>query len=84
MLTINVLIRLMCLSTAVDCGKPPSLVNATVTFNETTFGESAYYTCDTGLWLSSGKRRTVIRCMDSGNWTNTDNTCRGLSFHSYH
>ena len=71
-------------STVVNCGKPPDLVNATVSFNETTFGESATYTCDGGLWFGREQRDAVTRCVDSGNWNNTKDACKGLSFHSYH
>ena len=71
-------------STVVNCGRPPGLVNATVSFNETTFGESATYTCDRGFWFGREQRDTVTRCVDSGNWNNTKDMCKGLSFHSYH
>ncbi|KAI0223428.1 hypothetical protein LSAT2_025370 [Lamellibrachia satsuma] len=60
----------------VNCGKPPDLVNASVSFNETTYGESATYTCEGGLWFGREQRDTVTRCVDSGNWNKTEDACK--------
>ena len=50
----------------VDCGDPPSIPHADVTYRDTTLGSEAIYRCDPGMHSPLGN--TTI-CMSDGNWT---------------
>lgn len=77
----NIVFNCLLYSTAVvDCSHPPRLTNATVAFNETTFGQAAQYICDKGHWFRRDERQTFTWCTDKGNWTDTRDTCEGM-FH---
>ena len=57
-------------SIVVDCGNPPLLENATISFESgTSFGSNVTYVCNED---KSIKQRT---CQASGNWSNEDIRC---------
>jgi hypothetical protein len=49
-----------------DCKDSPLPLNGNVTFNLTTFGENATYTCNNGYQISGNTIRT---CDNKGNWS---------------
>ena len=72
----------MYFSPVVDCGNPTDLANGNVTFEETTFGHIANYTCGSGHWFNREQRQTVTKCEDNGNWTHVGDTCKGVCLYS--
>ena len=69
-------------SPVVDCGNPTDLANGNVTFEETTFGHIANYTCRRGHWFKRDQRQIATKCDDNGNWTHVGDTCKGLCLYS--
>ena len=52
-----------------DCGHPPVLANGTTELNssnQTTFGSTAYQSCNTGFNISG---EGTIECLSSGYWS---------------
>ena len=72
----------MYFSPVVDCGNPTDLANGNVTFEETTFGHIANYTCGRGHWFNRERRQIATKCEDNGNWTHVGDTCKGLCLYS--
>ncbi|NXT51036.1 SUSD1 protein, partial [Pluvianellus socialis] len=59
----------------VDCGVPPSVLNAyPASINGTTYGSEVTYNCDHGYFIASGSRTAV--CNDRGQWDGTDLVCK--------
>ncbi|WAR07673.1 SVEP1-like protein, partial [Mya arenaria] len=56
----------------VDCGNVTNPINGSVTYVETTYDETANYSCDTGYNLSGNMSRT---CQASGNWSEEAPSC---------
>ena len=53
----------------VDCGSPPVPKNGTtelVSSNQTTFGSTAYQSCNTGFNISG---KGTVKCLSSGHWS---------------
>ena len=59
--------------TAVDCGNLIDPDNGQVT-SETTFGQTATYSCNTGYNLVGDRTRT---CQAEGSWSGSAPTCKG-------
>ena len=51
-------------------------LNGEVTFDGTSVGSSATYTCNDGFILSGNQRR---QCLRTGNWTGSDPICRSTN-----
>ena len=52
-----------------DCGHPPVLANGTTelnSYNQTTFGSTAYQSCNTGFNISG---KGTVECLSSGHWS---------------
>ncbi len=49
----------------IDCGAPPTISDGTRTLTGTTFGETATYSCNSGLIISGS---AIITCLASGSW----------------
>ena len=68
----------------VDCGFPPTMQNARVSFNSTVFNNSATYTCHTGYVFNSSIDYLELKCdvneTNMGHWTHKDNLphCTGM------
>lgn len=56
----------------VDCGSPPSITNATVSYKSTTFSSYAVYRCQQGYSLQGNDR---IQCGGSGLWDSSLPVC---------
>ncbi|XP_026741573.1 CUB and sushi domain-containing protein 3 isoform X1 [Trichoplusia ni] len=56
----------------VQCAEPPQLQNGRVSFNSSTFGSMAEYSCTRGFKLQGEKR---IACLASGLWDKPAPTC---------
>ena len=59
----------------VDCGNPPNVDNANISFIGTTIGLLATYTCNEGYVLGSGTFTST--CDTSGKWTPNSMSCVG-------
>ena len=59
----------------VDCGNLTDPANGRVTLTETTFGQTATYSCNTGYNLVGNSTRT---CQATGEWSRSAPTCQGL------
>ena len=66
------MIPLLCLYIAVDCGSLSDPGNGIVDASNTTFMNTATYTCNTGYNLASDTTRT---CQANGTWSGTVPTC---------
>jgi Sushi repeat (SCR repeat) len=55
---------------AVDCGLPPVIGNAEMTFDATTYGSDANYACFSGYWLQRNVFTMTLSCTAQGQWTN--------------
>lgn len=66
-----------------DCGLPLSIENGTVTFNTTTYGQSAVYSCNAGYQLIGTE---TMYCNQTGEWDGTLPTCTltGLFYYDLH
>jgi hypothetical protein len=58
---------------AVDCGAPPSVTNATVQANQTTYQGTATYTCKTGYAFVNATTSRV--CQADGTWSTPAPSC---------
>ena len=64
--------------TVVDCGTAPGVVNGALDNpGDTSFGQTAMYTCDNG-YTSQGVLRTRT-CLANGQWSESDLVCEGKS-----
>ncbi|XP_063176947.1 sushi domain-containing protein 1 isoform X6 [Chroicocephalus ridibundus] len=60
----------------VDCGVPPSVLNAhPVSLSGTTYGSEVTYNCDHGYFIASGNQTAV--CNAEGQWDGADLVCKG-------
>ena len=66
----------------INCTNPQELPNASLTFNLTTFGHAATYSCAAGYSFPSGDRTTEVSCSKTGNWTAPNGTCIGGFVHA--
>lgn len=63
---------------AVDCGMPPALLNAKVSDEETTLGQSITYECLPGFWFERNIVEENITCQANRLWTDISyELCRG-------
>ena len=61
---------------AIDCGPPDEPdVNGDVDFDETTLGNTAVYTCNSGYELPSRKDSETVTCLPSGDWSGPAPSC---------
>ena len=62
---------------AVDCGNPDDPdPNGNVSFDSTTLGSTATYSCDPGYLLDvSQGGSVVVTCLASSNWSDTAPAC---------
>ncbi|NXV35049.1 SUSD1 protein, partial [Rissa tridactyla] len=59
----------------VDCGVPPSVLNAhPVSLSGTTYGSEVTYNCDHGYFIASGNQTAV--CNAEGQWDGADLVCK--------
>ncbi|XP_065518770.1 sushi domain-containing protein 1 isoform X4 [Lathamus discolor] len=59
----------------VDCGVPPSVLNAhTASVSGTTYGSEVTYSCVHGYFMASGNQTAV--CNAKGQWDGTDLVCK--------
>ena len=64
--------------TAVDCGTMTNPNNGQVSHTgETTFGQSATYSCNTGYNLVGG---SIRMCQATGEWSGSAPTCQSMLF----
>lgn len=64
------------ISSGVDCGVPPSVLNARPTsVSGTTFRSEVTYDCIDGFLLAGGSRTAV--CNATGQWDGPDLVCKG-------
>ena len=63
------------LSIVVDCGALSDPANGQVTTTETTFGQNATYSCNTGYNLMGDSTRT---CQATENWSGSTPTCQSM------
>ena len=64
--------------TAVDCGTMTNPNNGQVSHTgETTFGQSATYSCNTGYNLVGG---SIRMCQATGEWSGSASTCQSMLF----
>ncbi|NXL64443.1 SUSD1 protein, partial [Chordeiles acutipennis] len=62
----------------VDCGVPPSVLNAhPASISGTTYGSEVTYSCVHGYFIASGNQTAV--CNAKGQWEGTDLVCKGKS-----
>ena len=59
------------LFTAVNCGTPPIVQNATAHFNNTTFSHQAVYICDDDHKFYGADSYKTSECSAIGTWTDT-------------
>ena len=52
-----------------DCGSPPSINNANMTANISTFGSIITYTCLEGFIASQMQTQQAVKCEGDGIWT---------------
>ena len=72
----NAFIKVLLLSTAVDCGALPDPANGQVnTTAGTTFGQTATYSCNTGYNLVGNSTRM---CQATGVWSGSAPTCERM------
>ena len=65
------------IESAVDCGPPPDVVNATYTLSDgTAEGSVATYSCIAGFTLVRN-RENSLTCSDNGDWEGAMPRCRG-------
>jgi hypothetical protein len=61
------------LATAVDCGVPPVLLDASPLFDfqaPTTYGSGPLsYTCGSDLWFARNRKMTYASCTVNGTWS---------------
>ena len=75
---LNIVIKVSILShevhniAVIDCGNAPDILNGEVTFNGTTVGSTATYSCNTGFEIVGKSSRS---CQTSGTWSGTTPTC---------
>lgn len=64
-----------------DCGKPPSSLNAHVKYIETTYGKEVQYRCLTGYIFPEANNKTVrsMKCEKSGLWEGAVIQCNPVS-----
>ena len=63
---------------AVSCFDPPTLQNARITSNSTSFVDDlAVYECDPGYVIRENKENITISCTSGGNWSNVLDSCVG-------
>lgn len=55
-----------------DCASPPSTPGASVSYNSTSYGSTATYTCDDGFMETGGD--VSVSC-DTEDWIGTPLTC---------
>ncbi|KAM7077659.1 sushi domain-containing protein 1 isoform 5-T6 [Ciconia maguari] len=61
----------------VDCGVPPSILNAhPASVNGTTYGSEVTYSCLHGYFIASGNQTAV--CNAKGQWDGTDLVCKEI------
>ncbi|KAM6329397.1 sushi domain-containing protein 1 isoform 3-T12 [Alca torda] len=61
----------------VDCGVPPSVLNAhPASLSGTTYGSEVTYNCDHGYFIASGDQTAV--CNAKGQWDGADLVCKGI------
>ena len=61
-----------------DCGVPPSVLNARpASVSGTTYGSEVTYSCVHGYFIASGSQTAV--CNARGQWDGTDLVCKGKS-----
>ncbi|KGL97239.1 Sushi domain-containing protein 1, partial [Charadrius vociferus] len=59
----------------VDCGVPPSVLNAhQASVSGTTYGSEVTYNCDHGYFIASGNRTAI--CNANGQWDGIDLVCK--------
>ena len=81
MLVCDMYMIILILSTAVDCGSLPHPVNGRVNHNAgTTFGRTAFYTCNTGYILVGGSTRTCQATGATGMWSGSAPTCQRMLY----
>ncbi|XP_075344412.1 sushi domain-containing protein 1 isoform X3 [Mycteria americana] len=62
----------------VDCGVPPSVLNAhPASVNGTTYGSEVTYSCLHGYFIASGNQTAV--CNAKGQWDGTDLVCKEIN-----
>ncbi len=61
----NIIVIKLALLPVVDCGAPPTISDGSRTLTGTTFGETATYSCTSGLIISGS---ATITCLASGSW----------------
>ena len=64
-----------------DCGDLDDIDNGEVSFNATTEGSTATYSCDAGYELNGDTTRT---CLADGTWSGTEPQCQGTYRNSCH
>lgn len=65
-------------SIGVDCGDPPSILNAhPASASKTTYGSKVTYNCVHGYFIASGNQSAV--CNANGWWDGADLVCKGKS-----
>lgn len=61
-----------------DCGVPPSVLNAhPASVSGTTYGSEVTYNCDHGYFIASGNRTAI--CNAKGQWDGINLVCKGKS-----
>ena len=60
-------------STVVDCGTLNATTNGDVSINETTFQQTAVYTCNMGYNLTGN---SIRMCQATGAWSGSEPTCQ--------
>ena len=74
-ITIKHVHNVFLLSTVVDCNALTDPANGQVSTTETTFGETATYSCNTGYNLVGNNTRT---CQATGNWSGSAPICQRM------
>ena len=66
-----------CSFSARDCGIPPPVDHAVVSYGTTTFNSSAIYSCSMGYWISRNHDVTQVTCAGDGTWKDVPKACKG-------